>query len=528
MRLDNRYLRHSVEVQFRPATVGLRFSVWELELPGPAVRGSAHLCAFLRREAPARALRWAEPWAQRLLLWLEQQGCLVPPTRRSRYRLHEVQALWLSFCHEQYGRYYAHPLWEALRQDSVPPALLRQWAARTYFLSRHAGVTAATAALHAPTEAVRQAFHKSAVEEYAHCQEHYALPPRLFDGDAPPADTIAPAGSWTAFDLCMRRAAHEDWLAHLFVALFQERTAGFRQEADQLYGRLERQLDAPGMFDPWRAHIGFDAAHAHEQDLLALFEQPLFVPAQALQASFETAQHVIEALMAGLDDVLHRGRSGIALRLRPDGPVLRPCHLAGLEALAPALIGPLHAGTAAGLVSDIVARVVGIPDGRLLCERLGTMLGPALAESLPAMACAHVSSCQTQAQILQAGLLLRLCPGPSAAGPMPPGLATLQAWLLHPGACAWARHLRLSVTLGLLAQGRAADAQPWRQALARVCQGLWADDTPLPEAMRAGQAVGEVLDTLELLLHLARPHPPRREAPRFALAHEDEKGQAAR
>lgn len=351
------FLRDSVLVDSTPSAVELRFSVWSIELPRSLLASSKKVSAFFRREISSDALLDEPDNVRRLVSLLSYQGCLIPEYHKDAYGLSEVKALYISFCNESYGRYYAHSLWAAMRTEVIPVSTIRQWIARTYFLSRFAGVTASAASRNGPTPAIRSAFLKSAVEEYSHCEDYYLPPAALFSVDLAYMKGIAPAPCFIAFDQQMLRIAQEDWLAHLFVALFQERTAQFKDGAHRLYSRVEKQLGMPGMLDGWRTHISFDEENSHEGDLDNLFEQEIEVSYERLQDAFDEASLTVDLLIDGLDTVLHLGDSGTNPRVCVESSILKLPHIQGISCLSGVTEYAMKARNPHGMVIELAGLI---------------------------------------------------------------------------------------------------------------------------------------------------------------------------
>lgn len=299
-------LRDSVLVVPGRDEIRIEFALWCITVRASHLETYPQLSALISRREVGVFDPSIPTSINNLIRLLVAQGCLVPRLDRTSYALSEVRLLFSWFCNEWYGRYYAHPLWKIMRGSSIPLPVIRQWMSRTYFLSRFAGVTAAIASTSAPTEAVASAFRKSAIEEYSHCASYYSMPAALF-GTAAIDVQVGPSSCFLAFDGQMASIAKGDWLAHLFVALFQEQTARYRDSANGLYDRIEAQLNHPGLFSGWREHIGFDEAHSHETELADLFDLDIRISHKQLQRSFDEASLAISLLIDGLDEVLASG-----------------------------------------------------------------------------------------------------------------------------------------------------------------------------------------------------------------------------
>jgi len=407
MLLTDSFLRDTVHVIPGKDGVELRFSVWGIELPQEFINTpNSRFAEFLQRQVSSRHLQSEQAQVQKLLLLLLHQGCLVPANKQESYPLSEVKALYISFCNEWYGRYYSHRLWEKMRDQEIPLPILRQWISRTYFLSRFAGVTASAASLNCPYLAVRQAFQKSAIEEYSHCSDYYYPPAQLFPAGLGYAEGIEPLASFVAFDQQMLYIAKYDWLAHLFVALFQERTAKFRHGANQLYSRIEKQLGIKGLFDGWRIHISFDEAHSHEDDLDHLFDQEISIPREQLQRSFLEGALTIDFLVSGLSESLLMGDQGINPRVRATSTVVGPQHLAGLNCFSGIAQYKFQATSARALVNEICSLVAEEPNNHSILLKFAPFWKRMERSIVPDLIAECLSQCSAQSEIIAVGQIL--------------------------------------------------------------------------------------------------------------------------
>ncbi len=401
------FLRETVHVSPSNDGIELRFSVWGIELPQTFTNDpTSRLTAFFQREASTSDLCFEKEQIQKLILLLSHQGCLVPESRQDTYHLSEVKRLYISFCNEWYGRYYSHAIWEAMRGREIPISILRQWISRTYFLSRFAGVTASAASLNSPYPTVRQAFKKSAIEEYSHCQDYYYPPTQLFPESLNYSGSIEPLASFLAFDQQMLYIAKTDWLGHLFVALFQERTAKFRDGANQLYSRIEEQLGINGLFDGWRTHISYDEEHSHEDDLDQLFDQDIFISCEQLQCAFEEGALTLDLLVAGLSESFILGKRGINPRSTATGAAVGAHHLSGLDCFSGINEYIFQETSARGLVTEICAVVAGAPSGRAILEKFAQNGSCLVRQLLPNLTAECLSNCTTQNEIIAIGRIL--------------------------------------------------------------------------------------------------------------------------
>ncbi|MBP1495713.1 hypothetical protein J8Z69_15565 [Acinetobacter nosocomialis] len=404
------FLRNSVDVTLSETSVELKFSVWSIELPLVfSNKSNSKLASFLQKEISSEELELEEENIKKLFLLLFHQGCLVPVHRKKNYLLSEVKLLYISFFNEWYGYYYAHPIWEVMRQTSIPISIIRQWISRTYFLSRFAGVTASAASLYSPYPSIRKAFRKSALEEYSHCKDYYFPSVKLFPEVIGSFECIEPLPSFLAFDQQMLHIAKHNWLAHLLVALFQERTAKFKEGANKLYDRIEEQLGILGLFDGWRTHISFDEEHSHQDDLDSLFYCDISISSEELQLAFNEAALTIDLLMNGLDEVLLLGSKGINPRVSTSNKRVNKLNLSGIVGFSEISEYIFLATSAKDLALEISNIISSSFSGRIFLRSLVSEIeylfnGPLLSDLIANC----LSNCCKQEEIVGIGKLLEI------------------------------------------------------------------------------------------------------------------------
>lgn len=300
------YLRRSVEVERNGDCLELRFSLWSLTIPVDYIELDSSLAAFFRRELPAISVRDTRVPSRNLLALLEAQGCLASAQTPS-IPLGEVGKLFHAIAAEWYQDYYSHRLWPMLREGAVNRSQLDAWMLRTYFLSRSAGVTAARCASLCSEPRIRALFAHNAIEEFDHCDRYYKHHGVV-------VDAMAPVSS-IAFDQQMMRLAEADWLAHVFVALFQEKTAAFIRNAKSLYDRLAQRYSLGDRLEPWKEHIAFDIGHGHADAFAKVFNNDTCIERGHFLASVEHARITVCYLLGGLEQILRDddGTSAISI-----------------------------------------------------------------------------------------------------------------------------------------------------------------------------------------------------------------------
>lgn len=301
------YLRSSVEVGRDQNRWRLRHSIWELDIPFSAIDSNPDLRAFLEGKRSAREINFAHQRELNLVSLLFAQGCTTIDGTRSSYSMDEVRHVIQALSAHWYGVYFSHPFWEQLRECRLTQTQLFAWILRTYHLSRSAGPTAARGAINSPNDAVRNAFTKSAIEEFSHCEIYYKPVHDRFGLSKEWVTALLPLPSSLAFDQHMAVMAEDDWLAHTVSAYFQEYTAAFRENAFALYDRLEAAYGLEGFFRGWKDHIGYDVEQTHADDFLDLIAGPERVNRNDLLRSIRAASSTVEFLIGSLDELISVG-----------------------------------------------------------------------------------------------------------------------------------------------------------------------------------------------------------------------------
>lgn len=295
----------------------LKFSLWELQIPSTWISSRPDIISFLRRETPVSALPKQDPF--RLLM--ELQRCVSFEHNQANYSLIEVKEIFLSLAAEWYRIYYSHPLWDRLRNGNLTQRGLLSWILRTYHLSRSAGVTAARCAVFSSNQKVRQLFLLNSLEEFSHCESYYFPIETIFPVSSAQAKQLVPLSANIAFDQQMLAIAERDWLAHIFVAVFQELSAGFSEMAESIYSEIEKVYQLGNYFDGWRKHNRLDNKLNHAGHFLSFFEMIEQIPNAQLCQSILCAGDTVSFLIGTLDQIL------IEDTLGPISPLRNPISL---------------------------------------------------------------------------------------------------------------------------------------------------------------------------------------------------------
>ena len=306
------YLRRSVQVERGNDSWRLRYSIWEISIPASVVDGDPNFRAFLERQRPLRDVQTRYSETQNLINLLLAQGCTTIDGTKSTYSMDEVRHIVQAMTAQWYGAYYSHPIWPLLRGCRLSLSQLFAWVLRTYHLSRSAGPTAARGAISSPNQRIREAFLKSSIEEYSHCEIYYCPVHDRFGLQRDWVINLLPSPSSLAFDQHMSIIAEDDWIAHALSAYFQEYTAAFRENAFALYDCLEFAYKLDGFFKGWKDHIGYDLDQTHADDFIGLFSGNDKVDRRSLLGSIEAASATVEFLIGSLDELIG---------MKPDTPL---------------------------------------------------------------------------------------------------------------------------------------------------------------------------------------------------------------
>ena len=291
--------------EIRPTLDGsswvINIGLVSLSLPATAIEREPDLAAFLRCQKSSQEIRSESQWVHALVKLLDEQGCVTASTKQLRSAV-GIARLHARFSNWWYSRYYGHPIWNRLRAD-LSTELFAQWAKRTYYLSKSAGATAARSVTCSSRKSVRAAFLKSAIEEYSHHHSFYSLQPLLDKiGQGDIAFQGATPGC-VAFDDQMLSIATRDDCAHVFVALFQENTAEFSNQANHFYDFVESRLNIPGALAGWRTHISFDHEHGHASDFKELLKEFIDMSEHSLRISVLRASATLDFLVESFNEL---------------------------------------------------------------------------------------------------------------------------------------------------------------------------------------------------------------------------------
>lgn len=310
------YLRHGVRVVWSSDVVSISHGFWATDLPAAWVAATPVMQRFLDRRLSVEDLGAADRSVQAVVTLLEAQGCLSFADDQDTYSLIQVRELFEQLSAAWYGRYYAHPVWDRLRDGSLSPNAMVSWLLYTYHLSRSAGMSAARSATFLRRPGLRGVFARSALEEYSHCEDFFFVRhPNLRVTDRQVHEAVQ-LPSCVAFDQQMLRMAEDDWLGHVLAALFQENTAAFHRPATEFHALVSRNYRLGDYFSHWERHVLLDLGESHADQFSALLNSAEQVPRSSLVYSLHDAWITYQFLLGALDDIMASDRDDDLLCLR--------------------------------------------------------------------------------------------------------------------------------------------------------------------------------------------------------------------
>lgn len=311
-------LRDSTSVDWSAENVKLSYAQWTLELPVAWVESKPGIKHFFQRDLPAEALSGYGHEALELSNFLKYSGCLTYSDNKDAYSWRESLYIFRCLAAQWYGLYYRHPLWVHIASGKASANVLRAWVVYNYHLSRSVGMTAArSAALHTDPK-VRRLFAASTLEEYGHCRYYFSRNIENIGLERGELGHIMPLPSSTAFDQAMLRIAEQDWMAHVFVGLFQEQTSSFLSSAEEYLDGVSKTYGLEDFFQPWLDHGRLDVDYGHADEFSDFLESDEQVSREQLKSSIQSAWHIFGFLLDGLDDILDQEGKGAFASSRND------------------------------------------------------------------------------------------------------------------------------------------------------------------------------------------------------------------
>src|ERR1043165_1265570 len=213
------YLRETVRVSQLADAISVLHVFWSIDLPRDWAESTPGMLKFLSGVEPISSVSTKDAETSNVLGLLRLARCVTTPLK-DEYQLSEVRDLFISLCISWHGHYYSHPLWTRLREATLSRNALVAWIIHNYHLSQSAGATAARCATRESRKEVKRVFLESAIEEYSHCREYYAVAGSRLGISTQDVQIAVPLPANLAFDQQMFRLAEEDWLAHILVGYF--------------------------------------------------------------------------------------------------------------------------------------------------------------------------------------------------------------------------------------------------------------------------------------------------------------------
>ena len=215
-----------------------------------------------------------------------------------------------------YNEYYAHPLWQLLRDGKLNRNGLLAWIIHNYHVSRSAGMTDARFYSQTTDTKLKKAYMESCLEEYAHCDEFYFVAhPKLEISDEEVRDYIHLPAS-LAFDQQMLRMSEDCWLGHVFISYFQEATVNYYDDCVPFYEIVEKNYNIKDFFNRWKEHIELDLRYGHFGHFESIFSEEVTIKKYYFQFALNNAWITYKHLYNALDEIILEATKSQVVLLR--------------------------------------------------------------------------------------------------------------------------------------------------------------------------------------------------------------------
>jgi hypothetical protein len=311
-------LRDDVRVTFSDDFVRIGYSLWEVALPAAWVAERPDMKSFLLGRS-VEDLTAGDPEITAVLELLDAQGCLEREPLVSQLSLADLRDRFDRIRNNWYAQYYAHPLWNRLRQGTASLNELVAYLVHNYHISRAAGSVAARMATRG-IEPWRKFFADDARIEYWHCDAYYFVQSAVLGFSRQSIKEYVPLPSSTAFEQHALQMAGRNSIAHLLIAYFQESSVMFSGDTGTFYAEVERAYNLRGFFRPWQNHIGIDIEEKHAAGLAALFLPETIIDASVANEAMAMAFAGYYFLLSALDEIMAEDRPDNRVVLRNPVP----------------------------------------------------------------------------------------------------------------------------------------------------------------------------------------------------------------
>jgi hypothetical protein len=217
-----------------------------------------------------------------------------------------------------YNEYYAHPVWQLLREGKLNRNGLLAWIVHNYHVSRSAGMTDARFYSKTSDIKLKEAYMESCLEEYAHCDEFYFVAhPKLEISDEEVRNYIHLPSS-LAFDQQMLRMSEDCWLGHVFISYFQEATVNYYDDCLPFYNIVEKNYEIKDFFNRWKEHIELDLKYGHFGHFESIFSEEVTIKKDYFEFALSNAWITYKYLYNALDEIiLEANKSQVVLLRNP-------------------------------------------------------------------------------------------------------------------------------------------------------------------------------------------------------------------
>jgi thiaminase len=349
------WLRQQVKVTVLDEVVDVQHQFLTISLPRDWIAREPEIEALLAASIGRQDVSSRDPKVQGVIQLLEAQDCFFQSKAQERYTVREVKELFDRIASTWYSDYYAHPVWQELRQGALPLSGFVAWVLHNYHVSRAAGRSGARCATRYPRLELRSFFAEDVLEEYWHCDAFYFVRHSQLSISDKDVKSYVPLPSSLAFEQHTLDVAESDWLGHLLISYFQESSIRFYSDCREFYSQVEDAYGFPGFFDGWVEHMRLDFAHGHAEGFIRLLDSDEVVTHEELLSSLQKAWYAYYFLTTALDEIADEAR-------RNPAPILRAPVRAGrldpkISTLAPC-IGEVR-GSSSGEIAEILVALLG-------------------------------------------------------------------------------------------------------------------------------------------------------------------------
>jgi hypothetical protein len=316
----SRTVYHNTVISRGDDTLVVAAPLFDTALPLDWIEKHPEVEDFLFGRISEKELLAVDPSHDSLLTSLEILGCLTANDWPSSFTLKSARRLFRPLQCFWYKQYYSHPLWDSLRHGKLPKSGLLAWLLHNYHISQIAGrVDARLAVTRLGPAHIAKFFVDQSLEEYWHCDAFYFIQHDNLHLSPLLVKTHIPSPATIAFQQLTLNCADNDWLASLFICLFQESSIAFYDQCINSYEKIEKEYAIDGFFDSWKRHMQLDFEDSHAEKLEKLFDEETCIEGWQLRSALDRAWLAQFFLISALDEIFD-GKNCNQFRL----PLLAP------------------------------------------------------------------------------------------------------------------------------------------------------------------------------------------------------------